>query len=216
MESQDFNLNQPNADLTQPADAGSPVESTSPRKRSLAANRGNLLLIGLFVAALVGIYVIHLKGGPAKASAAVKETETRMEAFLKTLNSPQAKDSRAEAIANTFYYEAQQRQIPAAQLHNNPFIFKALVAAPRTTQPAASAATPAFPSEDQAKLLSQALANAKTLNLQSIMMGSETKAMISNNLLSVGEHIAGWTIVEIGSRQVILKWKDQTYTLYMQ
>ena len=39
--------------------------------------------------------------------------------------------------------------------------------------------------------------------------------MISNNLLTEGQVIRGWTIVKIQPESVTLKWKDQTVELKM-
>ena len=55
-----------------------------------------------------------------------------------------------------------------------------------------------------------------TLSLQSVVTGEHgTMAMISNNLLTVGQRIHGWTVSEIGPRHVVLAWKDRQHVLHM-
>ena len=64
----------------------------------------------------------------------------------------------------------------------------------------------------------EAAAAAKRMQLQSILSSTHGKrkvAMISNNLLTEGQRIDGWTVVQIQPRSVTLKWKDRTFVLRM-
>ena len=54
------------------------------------------------------------------------------------------------------------------------------------------------------------------MRLQSILFGEQTVAVISNNLLTEGQQIDGWTVTQIRRRSVTLKWKDKTFVLEMQ
>jgi hypothetical protein len=40
--------------------------------------------------------------------------------------------------------------------------------------------------------------------------------MISNQVLTVGQSIRGWTVVEITPRQVVLAWKSHRHILTMK
>jgi hypothetical protein len=63
-----------------------------------------------------------------------------------------------------------------------------------------------------------ALAAVKGFKLQSVLMGanpSDNLAMVSNNLLAVGQEIAGWTVRKIEPQRVTLSWRDQEHVLEM-
>ena len=118
-------------------------------------------------------------------------------------------------MANTFYYEAKQRQIPLAELRGNPFVFHR----PDTAPPEAPAPKQASePPKDnhQERELADALAAARQLTLQSVLVGAHgATAMISNNLLTEGAQINGWTVKAVRAREVTLAWKDQEHVLTM-
>ncbi len=207
LEKTDFAAEQPRA---------KPVSSI---KNRLPLNRPNLLLLGLFIAGLAGVYVYSLREGPETASAEQRLVEAQVNSAIMGLRSnPVGKISRqdrAAVIVETFYYEAKQRQIPLESLNCNPFIFT----------PPESAATTALkpqleelpkPSASAQRELSDALAAVKQLKLQSVMMGSHgAMAMISNNLLTEGQQISGWTVRSIRPREVVLTWGSQEYLLIM-
>jgi hypothetical protein len=219
MEPENFNVDQSNQG--EPGTPGeAPYADLPPTRHSPAKlARGNVLLIGLFVAAIAGVYILRVSNGPPKASAAVQENETKMDSFLQTidqLNSDKQK-ATSDSVASTFYYEARQRQIDVKELRVNPFDFQAPPepGVTPTTAPVDSARV--VQDQEDAQELSQAMAGAKALKLQSVIAGSGgATAMISNNLLTVGQRISGWTVRKIDARQVVLAWKNQTYTLEME
>jgi hypothetical protein len=115
---------------------------------------------------------------------------------------------------DTFYYETSQRQIPADEMPGNPFEFKP----PAADKPVPVATTTGEGESNAvgAKRLSEAMEAARQLRLQSILTGANgATAMISNNLLTEGQTIAGWTVKKIQGRQVTLTWNDQAYELKM-
>jgi hypothetical protein len=59
------------------------------------------------------------------------------------------------------------------------------------------------------------LAAAKGLKLQSVLSGRTPTAMISNNVLTVGQTISGWTVAEIHPRYVVLTWETHKFELRM-
>ncbi len=199
--------------------AASTVDDENPRS---AALKDNALVIGLFFAGIAAVYLLSLRGGPSEASAEQRAAEEQVESALDQLgrlptgSAPGSK--RAMEVVNTFYYEASQRQISPDHLRDNPFVFH-----PPTRAEAPEKTTPdPQPQEDprvaaREKRLSEAVQAAKSLHLQSILKGSDgAKALISNNLLSEGDLIQGWTIRRIEPKQVLLDWKDHTYVLEMQ
>ena len=184
-----------------------------------AWKQGNVLLAVLFVAGIGCVYLLSLRNGPARASAQQKDEELKVETALtqirvRSAQPPAGRAANTNVLVDTFYYETRQRQIPAEELPDNPFEF---------TLPAAKQSLPvSVPSEEGesnavgAKRLSEALDAVQQLKLQSVLAGTGgATAMISNNLLTEGQSIAGWTITKIEGRQVMLTWGDQTYTLKM-
>jgi len=178
---------------------------------------GNILLVGMYAAGLGCLYFMSLMKGPDSASAEQIEVESTVDDALAKLNTmPMAgsKDQRTAAIVDTFYYEAKHRQIPVSSLKTNPFVLR---------QPALSEPVAAVPLDQtketpqhQASEVGEALAAAETLRLQSVLMGSrQTVAIISDNLLTQGQSISGWTVHKILPREVILRRKDQKFVLRM-
>ncbi len=204
------------ADLAaEPAPAPAPTES--PARRRLRNQRGNLCLAGLFATGLALVYLLSLRAGPAMASAQQRATEDQVNSALDALGkvatgaAPAAR--KATEVVNTFYLEARQRQVAPEDLAGNPFVFQS-PKAPVSEELAGKPATPPMDSELR-KEISEAVAAVKKLELQSVVTGPRTTAMISNNLLAEGQTIQGWTIKTIAPREVTLTWKDQTYVLRM-
>ncbi len=177
--------------------------------------QGNSPLVTLFVMALAGVYLMSLRNEPAAASAqqvqdgqveiALARWQARSEVVQKAGGS-------ASDLVNTFYYETKQRQIPLDRLGTNPFEFKPPAAAP---PPLVTNSTEPQPTGEEAAAI-DALSAVKELRLQSILAGPHgATAMISNNILTEGQLIHGWTIIKIEPESVTLKWKDQMVELKM-
>jgi hypothetical protein len=191
----------------------------NPIARLAALKQGNLLLAVLFVAGIGCVYMLSLRHGPARASAQQKDQELKVESALTQLRVSSARAATGGSVdtgvlVDTFYYETRQRQIPADEMPGNPFEFK--LPADNQPVPVAGRAGESESNAVGARRLSEAVNAVRQLKLQSILMGANgATAMISNNLLSEGQTIAGWTVKKIESRQVVLTWNDQTYELRM-
>jgi hypothetical protein len=174
---------------------------------------GNWPLAALFAAGVACLWGMSLMRGPEAASAQQIEVQSSVDEALAKLIGPAVatKDKTTASIVETFYCEARQRQIPPASLRGNPFVFKSLAPPPPPPPPEANTA-PAAPDTGE----SDALAAAKSLRLQSVLMGARTSAaLIGDNLLTEGQVIHGWTVIRILPREVHLAWKDKTYVLKM-
>ena len=212
--------NQSVNDASNPFDSpASPAElpQASPQsarsRQASAIIRGNMLLIALFAAGLLGVYLLSLRGGPAKASAQQLQAQRQVDEALRSMSVVANGDDRsAKSIVDTFYQEAKLRQIPLKKLKVNPFVFRLNVMNDSVTPTPANPSGLSVPTLDDPSSVIEAV---KQLSLQTILSGADgkAKAMISNNLLSEGQGIAGWTISKINPRDVVLTWKDQTYTL---
>ena len=179
--------------------------------------KGNLLLACLFAAGIGCVYLLSLRGGPQVANAQQESNELQVNAALAAMNMPEsAKGASAASVVESFYTQASQRQLPMDSLKGNPFIFQMPQA--KVIVPAAPASQPVVIEEvNAAKESSQMLTAAKALTLQSVLTGTGgATAMISNNLLTEGQTIHGWTISKIGHKDVLLTWKDQTFVLKLR
>jgi hypothetical protein len=164
------------------------------------------------------VYLLRLSGGPQIASAQQQINESQVNAVLTAIGSSTAgKDASAAAVVAAFYTQASQRQLPLGSLGANPFIYQpgqAKVLAIVTTRPAITEEASA---KNTAQALETQIQAAKGLTLQSVLTGAAgATAVISNNLLTEGQTIRGWTISKILSKEVQLTWKDQTYVLKMR
>lgn len=184
--------------------------------RKRLAQGGNLFLAGLFASGLICVYVLSLRTGPARASTEEIQVAQKVDMALLQLRgrpSPGAGREGAADVADVFYYEARHRQIAAKELPTNPFVFKPPQERALESQ-AASQPRPRPQEDKETTELSEAMAAVKTLTLQSVMSGARgATAMISNNVLTEGQSIHGWTVVEIRPQQVVLRWKQQTYVV---
>ena len=176
--------------------------------------RGNAPLAVLFAAGIACVYLVSLRGGPAVASAQQRAEETHVQAVLAEWRARWERDKSrpgSRALAETFYYETKQRQMPLDGQKGNPFAFKA----PPGVVPE-PVATPEPPPGVPANNYADALAAAKQLRLQSVLAGPHgATAMISNNILTQGQVIAGWTIQKIEPESVTLVWQDKVFELSM-
>jgi hypothetical protein len=181
-------------------------------------NKGNLLLAGLFVTGMVCIYMLRLQGGPSQASAEQSKTQEQVDNVLARITASKGTSQLAaekyKDVINTFYYEAQNRQIPLSALGGNPFVFTRGGAVTQAGRSAPATGQEAGPTESEPQEYAQALKEIKKLSLQTILTGSSgSAAMISNNLLAEGQMICGWTVTKIRSNEVMFTWKDKTYVL---
>jgi len=216
-------------DLTSPAAGearGGPVAELRPAaaevplRRRPAGNpfltRGTVVLVGVYAAGIAGLYGLKLRNGPSTALADQGMLHAKVEAALNVMGAaPPAADLEqrrsAKAIVGEFYTAARQRQTEPKDLKGNPFLCRIPEAAPvqPTTRP--EPAKPRGPDEAD-----QALAAAKTLKLQSVLVGGrEPTAMISQNLLTEGQTIKGWTVSRITPTEVELTWRDRKHVLEM-
>jgi len=179
------------------------------------ANKANLVLVGLFAAGLLCLYLLSFRNGPAEASAqqstAEMQVDTALIQFVKTPVDPKRK-RLAESLVQQFYLDVTQRQIPLSDLSDNPFVFVPPPGTAKATTPAPAAPKPAVNIAE-----AQAMESVSKLQLQSILMGSHgATAMISNNLLTEGQAIVGWKVSKIRTREVILTRGNKTYVLKMR
>jgi hypothetical protein len=180
----------------------------------LLANKGNLLLAGLFAGGIFLVYLLSLRGGPSTANAEQQQVELQVETALSqfSANGRKEESRKAREVVGSFYREARQRQVPIKQLSGNPFVYK-------SPGPAEAAPVKAQPAQEEtiaARNLGEALDAARQLVLQSVLTGEHgNTAMISNNLLTEGQTLGDWTVSKIEPRRVVLTFRGQEFVLRM-
>ena len=186
-------------------------------KRNAFLTRGSLVLLGIYATGFAALYLLGHSGGPKAAKGEQNVIYAKVDAALNLMGAqPNAgelnQQTNAKAIVNDFYTAAKQRQVDRNRLSRNPFVFKekvpetAPVVVPKEVEPKDT-----VPAE-----LKAAMEAVKTLRLQSVMIGKgkcPAAALVSNNLVTTGQNIKGWTVSQIAPQEVELTWKDQKYVL---
>ncbi len=193
------------------------AQATVARKprRNLFLTRGSLVLLGIYATGFAALYVLgHGGGGPKAAKGEQNLVYAKVDAALNLMDAqPNAGElnqrTNAKAIVEGFYTAARQRQVDRNRLARNPFVFK---------EKAPDAAPVVVPGEVEPKdnvpaELKAAMEAVKTLKLQSVLIGRRPAALVSNNLVTTGQNIKGWTVSRIGPREVELTWRDQKHVL---
>lgn len=190
--------------------SGSPIFAAGSK---LLSNHGNLLLPVLFVLGVLSVYLLGLGMGPRQASAGEQQDEMRVESALNRLDQFTAHEGEdARQVVQSFYTDTERRQVPIDRLTGNPYVFHVNEAT--EDRPDAGNYGGDRPHDGGAGALREAIRAAKRLNLQSVLTGpSGSKALISDNLLSEGQTVAGWTVSEIRPRSVVLTWKGHRFVL---
>lgn len=186
--------------------------------------RGNVIMVMLFAAAAALVYGLTLWGGPTMASAQQQAVELQVDSTILRLSRDlklAAGGSRpgriSREVLQQFYDEIGRRQVPLGDLGKNPFRFVPPAGSePIVTTPgeAEAAADPQpgerMPTRDEMK------ARLNRLNLQAIQRAARgAVAIISNNLVTEGQIIEGFTVKQISPKEVILSWNGEDFVLCM-
>ncbi|KPK83611.1 MAG: hypothetical protein AMJ81_07780 [Phycisphaerae bacterium SM23_33] len=186
--------------------------------------RGNVVMVVLFVGAASLVYGLSIRKGPAMASAQQKVVESQVDSAILRLSGALGAGAGAPnpgriscELLKKFYDQISERQVPLRRLQKDPFRF----VPPPSPQPVVtsggqnSLTAPAqLDAKDQTR--EAAMARLAKLYLQAIQRGqSGAVAIISNNLVSEGQRIEGFTVKRITLNEVILSWENEEYVLSM-
>ena len=191
-----------------------PTPAASKNKGNPFFTRGSLVLLGMYSAGFIALYVLGLRSGPKVALGQQNLVYAKVNAALnlmdaKPSSSQLAQRTDARAIVKDFYTAAKQRQVDRTRLAGNPFIFRQK----KPEKVVVEVVKKVTPKDKAPAELKAAMAAVKTLRLQSVLVGRRTAALVSNNLITTGQTIKGWTVSRVGAREVELTWKDQKYVL---
>jgi hypothetical protein len=176
----------------------------------------SLILTGLFAAGIVCLYLLGSGKGPATASASQQTIQLEVDSALSRMNKSPLTDpntQRAAEVVSPFYDRAKRRQVPLGEVRGNPFILDAIAGLGGTNAKSQGQAPPSN-TDGQSLRLTKALKDAEQLRLHAVIIGtSRPTAVISNNLVSEGQQISGWTVKKIEARKVVLAFESHTYAL---
>jgi len=196
---------------------GAAKSTSSAEESANAQKRANIVLAVLFLAGMALVYFMSMHDDTTKAGALEVASETIVNTAVHqfqidsgsttgdTRNTNEPNMNPVE-LAREMTTGTAKRQVPLKELKDNPFVLiPAKRAEPeRTVEVKPVGLTPG----------ATAVQRAETLRLQSIVMANDRSlAIISDQLMTVGQEIAGWKVEKIGNGQVILKRKDLTYVL---
>ena len=191
-----------NAALTE----GEATFVTTEKKQQVST--GTLVVGGLIVAAAAIAYVMHIRTGPAKASAATGVADQTISQFLSHDSQNAAKMRQllkdTEKAVQQFQQQPAKTQVPLDQLKTNPFRAE--------TGEVSDAVGKAQEKRKKEDLLKE----VQTLRVQSIMSGNRKAAMINNALLTEGESVQGFEIEKITADAVIVRKDGSRFALKMQ
>ena len=200
--------------LEQEQDSIDEVVSTGSSSRiKLKLKDLNVILSLMFVLALGAMYLLGMNTSLAEASPEQQATDQKIELALAKMNSTadalKANAKEKKLINDTLNYRVTDRHIPQKLLSGNPFIYKLDWASPRAESGNGSSG------QDDSN--SYANAAVGRMVIQSILAGDAGGiAVINERVVHVGDQINGWTIKAINGESVILKFKNQTRTLYLK
>jgi len=184
--------------------------------------RANLFLAGLCVTGAAIVYGLSFRKGPAEASAEQRTVEAQVDqALLRLTSSPRSDGAHGPGqvtrdLLENFHHHTIKRQVPIHRLQKNPFQFvPPKSATARIIREGASGGSGESAEPNANITEEEARAVLSTLSLQSVMTGrdGEGTAIISNNLLTVGQRIKCFTVERITSKSVVLSWEGHKYIL---
>lgn len=177
-------------------------------------SQGTIFLFGLAAIAAGVIWFMHVRNGPASASAAnvaAQDADQTITQFLnsgtKNIEQMQAMLRNTESIVEQFRNYPAIKQVPLSQLQTNPFRFR-----PMTNPEDENLAARKREEERNA-----AVKAVQQLALRSIMhSGAHRACMINNTLYQEGDQIDQFTIERITPDSVIVKTGVYRFELKMQ
>jgi hypothetical protein len=212
----------PESDPESPAKGKGASDGQDPGSYRARTMRGNVMMVLLFAAAAALVYGLTLWGGPTTASAEQQAVELQVDSTILRLSSEAnlaggGGGRISRQLLLQFYDEIGQRQIALGDLGKNPFRF---------VPPAGDAPVVTTPGEDQTPVDPQLggpmptrdemVARLNRLNLQAIQRAAGgAVAIISNNLVTEGQIIEGFTVKRISLKEVILTWNGEDFELCM-
>jgi hypothetical protein len=181
-------------------------EIIQPQVQEKNVRQTTFILIGAIAIVFAGVWVIHKKNTPAKATAEVNEQQFQIESAISQLTGINKENvSQVDEIVKRFYEFADFGQVKPEQLKTDPF--------------GLNWAAAMMPASAGANKNGTAESNAKSPNMELVSIGKSKYGnccMIDDMFLYKGDKINGFEVVEIGDDFTRLQSNGHTITLYLQ
>jgi len=180
-------------------------EIIQPQAQDKNVRQTTFILIGAIAIVFAGVWVMHKKNTPAKATAAVNEQELQIESAISQLTGINKESvSQVDGVVKKFYEFSDFGQVRPEQLKTDPFGLNWAAAFMPTLAGANKGGN-----VESAKL--------PEMQLLSIFKSQHGNCcMIDDVLLYKGDKINGFEVMEIGEDFVKLKSAGNTVILYLQ
>lgn len=177
-------------------------------------NRGAIIFIASCVICVGGLYLLHLKQKPKKASAQQQQDEAKLDKALnKLVNTKEKEKSRklfedTEEMVQAFYEYPTKQQVALKELHRNPF--SSMLANDDRAMNIGDA------KERKEKQRSELTKKMKDLQLQSVLQGPRGfLCLINGNSYVEGQTVenTSFVIKSISDGKVVLTSHDMEFSL---
>jgi hypothetical protein len=204
--------------------SGAELATDGSSSGSNVLSQGTLLVLLAFVVAAGALMLMRQQRADPDADVAGKEVEAKIEEALAKLSKPNAmaqNDSLRQENINAlfkdtgsiiamFNVDVTSQQVPLEFLKKNPF------SVPARAQVEMAAPAAVNTDGQREKRLRELHAEAKELDLQSIMEGSRPVAIIGGTLVQQGQTIGSFQVAKIGGMGVTLTADGQEFKITMQ
>jgi hypothetical protein len=181
-------------------------EIIQPQVQEKNVRQTTFILIGAIAIVFAGVWVMHKKNTPAKATAAVNEQQLQIESAISQFTGINTQSvNQVDEIVKRFYEFADFGQVRPEQLKTDPFSLNwtaAIMPAPAGANKNAAAGSA-----------------SKSPKMELVSIGKSKYGnccMIDDMLLYKGDKINGFEVVEIGDDFARLRSAGHTITLYLQ
>ncbi len=181
-----------------------------------------LLIVAVAIVAAGSLFLMRASQGELSTSAEVQEIETKIANALNRLNNPSllpegdplSAENLSTLLAPTdeitaiFKHDVRDQQVPIEQVKKNPF---SLGLADSSQDGNAGPDT-----QQSDRALAKLHSEAKSLDLQSIMLGARNIAVVSGEFYKRGDSIGSFTVTEIDKFTVYMHCDGKPFELSLK
>lgn len=180
---------------------------------------GVLLIACLIIVGAGSLWAMRMAGGAPAPDQKQLDTQRKIDSALaklkdrvKAKNSAQAGQDPygdTDSVVALFLTDPSDKQVNIDEIQKNPFELTGM------EKKAAAAPVKKDQTDPREAKLKKLREELKKYTLQSVLNGSEKLAVVSGNILRVGDKIGSFTLVDVSGRGVKLSAENNTYSLAM-
>jgi hypothetical protein len=202
----------------------SPLEANTvpAKKSSSAASRSALMILLVLAVAAAALYVMRMTGNVNTTDTEAASAEQQIDQALKSLlkinerghgPAPRQRDLDADAVIARFADDPIEKQVGVDELVKNPF--EVMLRTEDGTQSAEDKTVAAAKQRAENARLDLLRKELAGYRLQTIMTGASPMAMVSDQVVQVGDQLGSFRVAAIEEMAVTLTVDDNTYHLTM-